>query len=125
MHGRIAGDLFDRQRLGDDGHGRAVFGGDFIKIIGGADRACTGHIDRNHSGRARQVAADMARDNAAIKIVAAPRRIADIDGDRLSGEIRLLGHGGSGQGDESGAGEQVQGRVCGHDFHFFPLFYKN
>ena len=77
--------LIDCEALADDGENRPVTGRDFRDIIRCDNAAAAGHVDREYTRVARNVAPDVARQQPRIGIVAtAARARADDELDRLA-----------------------------------------
>ena len=97
-HRCIGERLFERCRFDDDAERGAILRRDLVKVVGGAQAAGARHVLGDHQRRAGKMFSKMARDHAAVEVVAAAGRVADREGDGLAGEERLgrlrLRHGG-------------------------------
>src|SRR5262249_5908981 len=63
-----------------------VLGGDLVEVVRGLERARSRHVLCNHRWLAGNMPAEVARDHAAVEIVAAAGGVADGDGDGLARE---------------------------------------
>ena len=86
---RRAEDLVEVDRLIQHANRRAVLARHIVEIIGGADAARAGHVLRDDGWTAVQMPSDMARDQAAIGIVAAADRGPDHEGDGFAFVVAL------------------------------------
>jgi len=89
LHGRIAERLLERRRLNDDAKRGAVLRGDLVDVVRGLEAAGAGHVLRHDGRLSGNVLAEMARDQAAVEIVAAAGGVTDRDGDGLAREERV------------------------------------
>jgi hypothetical protein len=89
LHGGIGQRLLERGGFDDDPERRSVLRRDLVEIIRGLEAPCSRHVLRNDRRLTRNVPAEMARDHAAVEIVAAAGGVADGDGERLAREELL------------------------------------
>ena len=107
-HARRSQELLLGDRLRHDAERAAVLGRHGVEIIRGAHRGGARHVRHHDRGAAGQMPAEMAREHAGIKVIAAAGTEAHRNGHGLAGKARRVLRGGNDSAEQHQSGDARQ-----------------